>query len=224
MFENKEDDYTQATQYASINNPDGRSRLNGKVILFNLVAVFGVMGYLGFDYFQNESDTLKKTEVSNVNYNSDNYILSQDSLPSSVSSTDTEEDQSQSDSELAEILNGVDVDNLKDDVPVKSAKTVDISNLSKEISRIVDSLDARDEFSIYTEAIRKEIEPESVSQTKRITIPERLITVRKGDTLATLSKKYYGNSNDFTKIIDGNAELTEESHTIFVGQSIRIPY
>ena len=52
----------------------------------------------------------------------------------------------------------------------------------------------------------------------------RAIFVQHGDTLASLSEEFYGNSMAFHKIIKANSSLSNESHTIYVGQKIYIPY
>ncbi len=49
------------------------------------------------------------------------------------------------------------------------------------------------------------------------------IIVKEGDTLTSLAKKYYNDSKAYDKIIKSNPELTEESHTIYPGQKLKIP-
>jgi hypothetical protein len=49
-----------------------------------------------------------------------------------------------------------------------------------------------------------------------------IIVVKKGDTLATLAKKYYNDATAYDKIIENNEELTEKSHLIYPGQTLRI--
>ena len=62
--------------------------------------------------------------------------------------------------------------------------------------------------------------------TKEITGKEsdRVIVVKKGDTLASLSVKYYGNATQYNKIIANNAGLISENSIIYAGQKIKLPY
>ncbi len=49
------------------------------------------------------------------------------------------------------------------------------------------------------------------------------IVVKDGDTLVSLAKKYYNDPKAYDKIIKSNPELTENSHTIYPGQKLKIP-
>jgi LysM repeat protein len=51
----------------------------------------------------------------------------------------------------------------------------------------------------------------------------RIITIKEGDTLAKLSKRFYGNSMEYQKIIDANRKL-QKSATLHIGEKIRVPY
>ncbi|MCK4441560.1 MAG: LysM peptidoglycan-binding domain-containing protein [Sulfurovaceae bacterium] len=53
-----------------------------------------------------------------------------------------------------------------------------------------------------------------------------VVVVKQGDTLTTLAKKYYNDSNAYIKIINNNSELTKKSHVIYPGQKLKIsqPY
>jgi phage tail protein X len=52
----------------------------------------------------------------------------------------------------------------------------------------------------------------------------RTILVQHGDTLASLSEEFYGTPQAFHKIINANSSLSNESHVIYVGEKIYIPY
>jgi nucleoid-associated protein YgaU len=51
----------------------------------------------------------------------------------------------------------------------------------------------------------------------------RVHEVAKGDTLSAISKKYYGNANDYMKIFNANRDLLDNPDKIQVGQRLRIP-
>lgn len=48
-------------------------------------------------------------------------------------------------------------------------------------------------------------------------------TVNKGDTLSAISKKYYGNANQYMKIFEANKPMLSNPDKIYPGQLLRIP-
>lgn len=89
-------------------------------------------------------------------------------------------------------------------------------NIHDALSTIVNSSTLRDN-SHYTQAISKEID-------KKYHHNNRLIVVKKGDTLASIAQEYYGNSMAFDKIIKSNSQLSSASHMIYIGQKLNVPY
>ncbi|CAA6814391.1 MAG: Unknown protein [uncultured Sulfurovum sp.] len=71
--------------------------------------------------------------------------------------------------------------------------------------------------SSYTKEIARELEDKQGFQ-------GRVIIVKQGDTLSSLSEKFYGNSMDYSKIIESNEVLSPGSHLLSVGQTLKIPY
>jgi nucleoid-associated protein YgaU len=51
----------------------------------------------------------------------------------------------------------------------------------------------------------------------------RLVRVRKGDTLASIAKRYYGNPNKYQKIIDANYKIKNKHTRLHIGQLIYVP-
>ncbi len=47
--------------------------------------------------------------------------------------------------------------------------------------------------------------------------------IKKGDTLWAISKHFYGNGNDYKKIVEENKEVIKNADKIYPGQKIRIP-
>lgn len=47
--------------------------------------------------------------------------------------------------------------------------------------------------------------------------------IKSGDTLWAVAKKYYGDGNKYTKIVEANKEVIKDADKIFPGQKIRIP-
>ncbi len=114
----------------------------------------------------------------------------------------------------------MEVDVLEEAQPTnKNGVTPPQANLSREIGNIVD--EAISDNSTYTNELKKEITP---TAKKTNTIKSRVVVVKKGDTLASLSKKFYGNSLKYKKIIASNSNLFQNSNTIYEGQKIKLPY
>jgi len=183
MF-NKQDEYTAATEYASINTYDEKRRESYRLGIFNLflLTTIGLMGYVGFDSLKNEPSFLNKINILNT-------------------------DTTTTDSALRDILKGLELDTLDD------SYESDHLNLATAIDDVVNNLTIEKD-SFYAKALSKEIDENGV----------RTIVVQKGDTLASISEKYYGNSTAYDKIIASNDALDGKSSTIFVGQKINLPY
>jgi len=49
-----------------------------------------------------------------------------------------------------------------------------------------------------------------------------VIIVQRGDTLASLAKKYYHNSEAYDLIIQNNRDIFQKSNTIYPGQELKI--
>ena len=48
-------------------------------------------------------------------------------------------------------------------------------------------------------------------------------TVKSGDTLSAIAKKYYGNANEYQKIFEANKPMLSDPDKIYPGQNLRIP-
>ena len=88
-------------------------------------------------------------------------------------------------------------------------------NISDALSSIVNT--SMKDNSLYTQALSSEIE--SIERENN-----RVVLVKKGDTLASLAEKYYGNSMKFNRIIESNKHLNKDSKIIQIGQKLNIPY
>jgi len=114
-----------------------------------------------------------------------------------------------SDSEYLKMLNSMEMDIVN---------TKELS-LSAAMDDVINTSTIKDD-SLYTQAISQEIESDSNIYHKN----SRVILVEKGDTLGSISEKYYGNSMNFDKIIEANEKLNKHSQVIHIGQKLNIPY
>ncbi len=126
--------------------------------------------------------------------------------------------------------------------PIQKTKVMGVSHISNqgsisqedidyaaEIERLDDPSTDTQYSSQLTDYVDKEMKKspinndldrnskESIDKKRDITI-----IVKKGDTLATLAKKYYNDSTAYNKIIRNNQELTKNSHVIYPGQELKI--
>ena len=110
--------------------------------------------------------------------------------------------ETSSDHELIQILSTVDIAEEKEG----------LESLSLAINDVVN--DSALKSSSYEKALSLELDKKSL----------RTVVVQKGDTLASISEKYYGDVSAYNKIIAHNRTLTQASHTIFPGQELILPY
>lgn len=198
MFDNSEDEYLKATRDAQVNVHRNRGAFRGVALIRNFffLSSFIALGYLGFNY-------LKSSRVL-LSDNRDTLPISSQIKTAVMGVSDTK-----SDSEYLEMLNSIDSD--IEDINKKEP------SVSSEIEDIVNSSLSKDN-SIYTQALSQEIEGNRYHKNSRV------ILVKEGDTLATISEKYYGNSMKFDKIIEANRDLKKDYQVLHIGQKLNVPY
>lgn len=59
---------------------------------------------------------------------------------------------------------------------------------------------------------------------KKTKLKQRIITVKKGDTLALMAQKYYGNPMEFKRIVRANRKLKSHKTNLKLGEKIIVPY
>jgi nucleoid-associated protein YgaU len=55
------------------------------------------------------------------------------------------------------------------------------------------------------------------------TTDSQTYTVQPGDTLSSISKHFYGNVEDYTRILDANRSQIHDKDVIEIGQELLIP-
>ena len=96
----------------------------------------------------------------------------------------------------------------------------ELSKLSMEISNVINSNTEEDTSSNskstnYTSSLSKEAD----TRTKEM----RYHIVKKGDTLASIAHKIYGNSQDYIKLYEANPDILRRADQIYIGQRLRVP-
>jgi nucleoid-associated protein YgaU len=51
----------------------------------------------------------------------------------------------------------------------------------------------------------------------------RVYTVREGDTLGTIAKRFYGNEKEFSRIVEANRDRLGDQDEPIIGSALRIP-
>ena len=102
-------------------------------------------------------------------------------------------------------------------VVVKPSKNSydDLASLSKKISGIVDTMQAKKSGSSYTKSIKKEVLVRSGEM--------RVIIVQRGDTLGKIAQRAYGSAMAYDYILAANPDLIKNPDHIYVGQRLRVP-
>ena len=68
-----------------------------------------------------------------------------------------------------------------------------------------------------------EREKPAVNEKGKMMTGSQMYTVKRGDTLASISKHFYGNSKDYTRILEANRGHIANKNLIEVGQKLTIP-
>ena len=240
-------DYEEAVKGARIHayeHRENKKRMLSKLLSFSTVTVVLVFGFYSY---QEQTIEELKLEVENFMPNSepiannvvDNSLLTQEVLEIGREESKPDEDEylnalkSTADESVQKVaqkddyliaLDSMEVDVLdnsqQESVALSSiAKTIETPdlnqmNLSEAMSDLVDETIA--DNSNYTNDLKKEIITESKSK-------GRIVVVKKGDTLESISKKFYGNPMKYKAIMASNSNLLDNSNVIYEGQEITLP-
>ena len=208
-----EDEYAKAISGATIHAYDNENRVTRIIGNFLFVSMFAATAYYGFKYY--EPTFTKAIEKNN--------LVAAVSMPRPTAVLGVSYTPKVNDDYLI-ALNNMEVDILVDDKKVvenevKERKveldTTEQASLSSAMSLIMEDAMQNDE-SIYTQELNKEIKGEEKKN--------RVVVVKQGDTLASLSAKYYGDAMKYNKILASNAGSIRNDSRIYVGQKIKLPY
>ncbi len=193
---NSEEEYLRATRDAQVNTIDRKEK---RALLFFInMLLFLALAIIGFLYF-----------TQGKNYLSENLFGGKTAV---LGATHRSTDSDYSDEELMVMLNNPDGKTTLENSALKEQ-----AELSNEMNQVMMELSNKSKSS-YESAISEELDDHSKD------VKGRVVVVKKGDTLSSLAEKYYGNSMAFRPIIESNKEITEQSHTLYIGQKINIPY
>ena len=103
------------------------------------------------------------------------------------------------------------------DKNIPTETTDELSQLSMEISNVINSNSdtTPTDSNSYTSSLSQEADSRSKEMRYHI--------VQKGDTLAGIALKIYGNSRDYIKLYEANPDILRRADKIYIGQRLRVP-
>lgn len=167
-----------------------------------LIVLLFAIGYFGFRYY---------TE----NIAMDDSLIIQSGLLTNEEDTMIVKSNTDSTSDYISALIELESE-LSEDEPKVTLSAAEQLNLSSAIGDIVNDTSAQ-ENSQYTEKLRKELGIESSTN-------KRTVVIQKGDTLQSISNRFYGNTTSYDRIIASNDALSSKDSKIYEGQVITLPY
>lgn len=193
-----------------------------------------------FEVTEVQSGWGKHTYNGKTGWSSLQYAVKESTSSSSSSSNSSKETKYFSES----ILEGT-IKLKEPNLNIKAKKGVTLQGLGSKLSGLyfVESVEHTFDSSGYTQQITvsRSWKGESMKNTpvsttstpstppktdKPVvtpTVQTRTYTIKKGDTLWAIAKKYYGKGSDYTKIFNANKDKIKDPNKIYPGQVITIP-
>ena len=195
MFSN-DNDYKSAVECAQVYTNREEEKTSIFLILVNLI-LLGTFAFILYLYFFNSNTIESSTNKSAV-----------------LGVSMTAKESAESDREFLKILNSAEVDSIS-----QSSKGNSLNSLNNSMKVLVSESNIQSQTS-YTDAISKELQSDDLEEEDT---DYQVFLVKKGDTLSSISNKFYGNPNAFKKILDANKNLNKQIYTLPVGETIKVP-
>ncbi len=197
---------------------------SGKKIILSVVAIgaLGILGYLGFNH--SNSNQTPKACVEQDSRDSNNNVKSADRLAISQ-----------------KIISSQNIQSLNEEpIPTRTPEPIITPNADNKIVTTITKpkLTSQPTSTPSSEKIKSREEPtnppkeekkskivtEKKRVVKKVKKPQyRVVTVKKGDTLASLAERYYGNPMDFKRIVRANRDIRSSHSHLHLGQKVIIP-
>ncbi|MCK4440397.1 MAG: LysM peptidoglycan-binding domain-containing protein [Sulfurovaceae bacterium] len=206
-----------------------------KNILIPIISVIllGIVGYFGFNYLQkdNKKDVnqphIIKEEIQNTN-----KIEEKEEIYNRVTATPIVK-ESEPDTKLKEIIESI----IKKQEPevVIPTPVEKVEKKEPEPKKIISPTIENKTTSENIEDMQKKViqtlvqnaKPKKHKKIVKVQKPKKpqykVVTVKKGDTLASISKRFYGNPMLFKRIIRANKDIKSASSHLHIGQKIIVP-
>ena len=250
MHNNKEyyqEEYYQEEYHEEYHEEEESSSRKILPALFGITSI-GIMGYFGFNYFNkdsvnqtqnNNTETLviQKKEPKEITTYTEELAIKQDSksIEENVIATLSSQKEEQKkervqEKEKLKEQERQEKEALKEEEKiVKSTPMKTLEALQKEIEKEekVVKIEKKEEKVVIQkkEPVKKEkiVQKKKPNILKYETIKPRVRTVKRGDTLASIAKRFYGNPMDFKRIIRANSRIRSSKTSLRLGEKIIIP-
>jgi len=202
--ENENFDFEEVNLYQEEKNTKKKRK-----ILLPLLAVIGItaIGYFGFKQLQ--TNTTQKIQEDNiVTTINTNKTLTENNTPSQIISK----------KEKA-IIKKEEVIVYTEVLALSHKETTSKTTIEKPIIKTISKPIIKEEKAKIIIS-----QPVKIKQVLRKKIAKKqIVSIKKGDTLAVLAKRYYGNSLAFQSIITANRSIKDHKSKLKIGQKIIIP-
>ncbi len=267
----REDEYAEAIKGSSVHAYENKVKRNLLFKKLFSLTTLAVVGYVGFDFYQNKNALNENHMMSKVASSQIEATKYEDVELKKIASIDEEfmmsnvvSPQVEATDESVELEKTASIEKTAKEAPtmlatveddyLKALDTMEVDvlvdteiaevNASKnkiktqmELSQAMNSIldESNVESSVYTQELNSEIigegaiKEDSIAKIESNTKEEssskdRVVIVKKGDTLAGISKKVYGNEMKYKKIMASNNNIVNDPSMIYVGQEITLPY
>lgn len=225
------------------NNPSTEGAkwgVKGLVLSLFGVATVGVIGYFGFNHFQTEESknvvvaTAPKVENSiNVEQPKETLIKNVEETPPVIEKTVVPAVPKADEPVVPKVVPIVEVEEPKK-VEIKKEEVKEEKIVQEEPKKVEpEKVVAKKEEPKKAEpkkvepkkVVVKKAEPKKVVAKKVVikNTKQTIITVKKGDTLASIATKYYGDHLEYKRIIRANRSIKNAKSSLSIGQKIIIP-
>ena len=222
-----------------------------KVIVSTLaIGALGILGYLGFNNSNTIKQNSKANLVENVkeNNNSDVKPIDKEEISQKIINSQriepverepvatrtpepiiTPNAENKIVTAIAKVTpKPIQKDIEQEDVKQDDSKKDDIKNIEPtQTPKPKDEVTTQDSNKVVEhkeEKKKSKIVTDETRRAKKVKKPQyRVVTVKKGDTLASLAERYYGNPMDFKRIVRANRDIRSSHSRLHLGQKVIIP-
>ncbi len=218
-FHKNDDNYIHEDEHFTYHSEEGDIKKNSNKIVISTVAigVLGILGYLGFNH-SNTANQTPKACVEQDSKDNNSEVKSAERLAISKRIISSQNMESlREEPKPTRTPEPIITPNAENKIVTSIVKpTAKIVEKNLNSVKITDSHKNRIEDENRKRKVAIETEKANKSQ-------YRVVTVKKGDTLASLAEKYYGNPMDFERIVRANRDIRSSHSHLHLGQKVIIP-
>ena len=203
-------------------------------ILFGITSI-GIMGYLGLNYLDKENTSQTSNPIQNINTTAVNTESKQpEKITTYIEELAIKKDSQKIEENVIATLSA----------QKKQAEAQEEAQKEKEASKSIPKEPVKEVLTLIStpkkienkevivqkkETVKAEkiVQKKEVAKKKSIlkyeSIKTRFFTVRKGDSLASIAKRFYGNPMDFKRIVRANSRIRSHKTSLRLGEKIIIP-